>query len=167
MRQAASLTASLLTDKDGTPVTAAKPKQKKALVGSALRNKGAGAPALNTNGATSHSPIAKSVTKVKGGGNLARPGSRRPLVAEPAHRKDPGSKDRSGPDRTNGKATEKAPVGSGKRIAMTLRLDHDLHTELKVHAAMRKQTAQQVLLDALEAHLPASRRRRKHSGKSA
>lgn len=176
MRQAASLTASLLTDKaDGSEGSQPKPKVKAERVGVALSSKGDGVPAVNSVGTTSSSPIAKAVTKINGGGNLARPGSRRPLISETGHRPGPATDTKAQGPRANGasrgkvtaKKFTKAPVGSGSRIAMTLRLDHDLHTELKVHAAMHKKTAQQVLLEALEEHIPAARKRRKNAPKSA
>lgn len=45
------------------------------------------------------------------------------------------------------------PVGSGSRIAMTVRLDHDQHRELHAFADCRGRTCQDVFVRALETYM--------------
>ncbi len=45
------------------------------------------------------------------------------------------------------------PVGSGSRIAMTVRLDHDQHRELHAFADCRGQTCQDVFVRAIETYM--------------
>lgn len=46
-------------------------------------------------------------------------------------------------------APAKRPIGAGDRIAMTLRLSHGEHTQLKILAAKLKRSSQEIMLDAL------------------
>jgi hypothetical protein len=54
----------------------------------------------------------------------------------------------------------KRPVGSGKRIAMTVRLDHEQHLRLRVFSAHKQRSSQEILALALDRyideHAPAS-----------
>lgn len=47
----------------------------------------------------------------------------------------------------------KRPVGSGKRIAMTVRLDHEQHLRLRVFSVHRKQSSQEILALALDRYI--------------
>ena len=50
----------------------------------------------------------------------------------------------------------KRPVGSSKRVAMTLRLDHEQHLKLRLFSAHVRQSSQDVMLEALEAYIKAN-----------
>lgn len=49
--------------------------------------------------------------------------------------------------------TPKRPVGAGKRIAMTVRLDHEQHLRLRVFSVHRMQSSQEILALALEKYI--------------
>ncbi|MGH6899724.1 MAG: CopG family ribbon-helix-helix protein [Geminicoccaceae bacterium] len=46
-------------------------------------------------------------------------------------------------------------AGAGDRVAFTVRLDHERHTRLKILAARRGRSGQEMLLRALDAYLEA------------
>lgn len=48
------------------------------------------------------------------------------------------------------RSASKRQVGAGKRIAMTLRLEHDQHLKLRLFSAHLKRSSQEVMMDALE-----------------
>ncbi len=50
-------------------------------------------------------------------------------------------------------AFSKRPVGSGKRIAMTVRLDHEQHLRLRVFSAHKRLSSQQILAQALDRYI--------------
>lgn len=50
-------------------------------------------------------------------------------------------------------ATSKRPVGSGKRIAMTVRLDHEQHLRLRVFSAHKQRSSQEILALALDKYI--------------
>ncbi len=47
----------------------------------------------------------------------------------------------------------KKPTGAGKRIAMTLRMEHDEHLKLRLFAAHSRKSCQEIISDALEQYL--------------
>lgn len=47
----------------------------------------------------------------------------------------------------------KRPVGAGKRIAMTLRMEQDEHLKLRLYAAHSRKSCQEIISEALEAYL--------------
>jgi hypothetical protein len=51
------------------------------------------------------------------------------------------------------RAMPKRPVGSGKRIAMTVRLDHEQHLRLRVFSAHKQRSSQEILALALEKYI--------------
>jgi hypothetical protein len=53
------------------------------------------------------------------------------------------------------RSTRPAPARSEERVAVTLRLDPTRHTRLKIFAARRNRTSQDVVTEALDAYLEA------------
>lgn len=51
------------------------------------------------------------------------------------------------------RAFSKRPVGAGKRIAMTVRLDHEQHLRLRVFSAHKRLSSQEVLAMALDQYI--------------
>ncbi len=51
------------------------------------------------------------------------------------------------------RALPKRPVGSGKRIAMTVRLDHEQHLRLRVFSAHKQRSSQEILALALDRYI--------------
>ncbi len=49
--------------------------------------------------------------------------------------------------------TAKRPVGSGRRIAMTVRLDHEQHLRLRVFSVHQKRSSQEILARALDKYI--------------
>ncbi|MCH8862561.1 MAG: hypothetical protein IID51_08615 [Proteobacteria bacterium] len=47
----------------------------------------------------------------------------------------------------------KRPVGSGRRIAMTVRLDHEQHLRLRVFSVHQKRSSQEILTLALDKYI--------------
>ena len=47
----------------------------------------------------------------------------------------------------------KRPVGSGKRIAMTVRLDHEQHLRLRIFSVHQKRSSQEILALALDKYI--------------
>lgn len=54
---------------------------------------------------------------------------------------------------TKEQAPVKKPVGAGKRIAMTLRMDQEEHLKLRLFAAHSRKSCQEIISDALEIYL--------------
>lgn len=50
-------------------------------------------------------------------------------------------------------AFSKRPVGAGKRIAMTVRLDHEQHLRLRVFSAHKRLSSQEILALALDRYI--------------
>lgn len=51
------------------------------------------------------------------------------------------------------RAFSKRPVGAGKRIAMTVRLDHEQHLRLRVFSAHQRLSSQEILAVALDRYI--------------
>ena len=51
------------------------------------------------------------------------------------------------------KISAKRPVGSGRRIAMTVRLDHEQHLRLRVFSVHQKRSSQEILTLALDKYI--------------
>lgn len=64
----------------------------------------------------------------------------------------PGNAPRAAQDAAT-RAFSKRPVGSGKRIAMTLRLSHEQHLRLRVFSAHRRLSSQEILAQALDRYI--------------
>lgn len=81
-----------------------------------------------------------------GSGLIVRKGEAAPAVtAAPVSAASPEPKAETAPTR--------APKGTVGTIAVTVRLDPERYERLKLHGARRRQTNQQIIVAALDAHL--------------